>query len=400
DCSPEGYCICSSSHCSPPFDPPSISELHHGQALLYSTSLSGDRLAKSRLVVMRRRQKWINGAPEASSAVKFSIFPSEHRQTIIGFGGALTDSTVLNINNLTEHLQRKLMESYFGADGIGYSIVRIPIASCDFATHEYSYDDKEGDFDLRSFALVPEDALKIKWARRAMELVEMEGRELKVLASPWSAPSWMKTSGQLIGAGELKNGSEYSRTWANYLAKFIDLYSAQGVPIWALTVQNQPSVGNWSDIPFQNMYMSPQMEAKFVRDFLKPALLSSSGGRNVSVVIHDDFRPHLPDWPDITLSEPGVEPLVDGIAVHWYLDKDVDPERLSLTKERHPRQFLLGTEACVTDTKGPRLGNFTRAVLYARDIIQDLTHSVSGWMDWNLALDLKGGPNWVGNNAD
>ncbi|KAF8375818.1 hypothetical protein PRIPAC_82247 [Pristionchus pacificus] len=210
----------------------------------------------------------------------------------------------------------------------------------------------------------------------------------------------MKTNGHMKGGGNLKNGSEYSHSYANYLVRFIDEYSTQGIPIWGLTVQNEPSTGTDADYRFQTMYMSPQMEASFVREYLKPALNTSPNGKNVSIMIHDDFRSNLPEWPDITLSEPQVDKLIDGIAVHWYGDRGVDPNKLSITKERHPRQFILATEACITDTAGVSLGNFTRAMWYAKDILEDLTHSVSGWVDWNIALDPQGGPNWVDNFVD
>lgn len=400
DCSPSGYCICSLSHCSLPLEPPSPSDLLPGHALHYSTSLSGDRLAKTSLPIDKRRSKWTNARTEASSGPRISLSSTEYRQTIIGFGGAITDAAVINIDYLPEELRDKLMESYYGPNGIGYSIARIPIASCDFSTREYSYVEREGDFQLESFSLAPEDSRKIEWTNKAKQLVDKDGESLKVFGSPWSAPAWMKTNGHMKGGGDLKKGSQYAQAYANYLVRFIDEYSSQGIPIWGLTVQNEPSTGTDADYRFQTMYMSPQMEASFVRDYLKPALVRSPNGRNVSIMIHDDFRSNLPRWPDITLSEPGVEPLIDGIAVHWYGDRGVNPVRLSQTKERHPRQFILATEACVTDTAGVSLGNFSRAMWYAKDIIEDLSHSVSGWVDWNIALDPQGGPNWVANFVD
>lgn len=399
DCSPDGYCICSVSHCSIPLSPPTPSDLQPGNVLHYSTSLSGDRLNKNKLRQNKRKGEWTNARTQ-SSLPRLSLFSTQYRQTIIGFGGAITDASVINIDTLPVQLQDSLIQSYYGPTGIGYSLARIPIASCDFSTREYSYVEREGDFQLESFSLAPEDSQKIKWTVRARDLVEKDSLSLKVFGSPWSAPAWMKTNGHMKGGGDLKNGTQYTQSYANYLVRFVDEYSSAGVPIWALTVQNEPSTGTDADYRFQTMSMPPQLQGSFVRDYLKPALLSSPNGKHVSIMIHDDFRSNLPEWPDITLSQEGVEPLIDGIAVHWYGDQWADPNKLSVTKERHPRQFILATEACITDTQGVSLGNFSRAMWYARDIVQDLSHSVSGWVDWNIALDPQGGPNWVDNFVD
>ncbi|GMT24114.1 hypothetical protein PFISCL1PPCAC_15411 [Pristionchus fissidentatus] len=400
DCSSDGICICSLSHCSSPLLLPTERDLNPGHALLYSTSIDGDRLAKTSLTVQSRSSKWTKSPSESLVVLRLSLDTTEYHQSIIGFGGAITDAAAINIESLPYELREELMQSYFGPNGIGYNIVRIPIASCDFSTREYSYVEKEGDFQLESFTLAPEDKQKIRWTKRAKDLVERDGHTLKVFGSPWSAPAWMKTNGHMKGGGNLKNGSQYTKSYAQYLIRFIEEYTSEGIPIWGLTIQNEPSTGTDADYRFQTMYMSPQMEASFVRDYLKPALLSSLNGKNISLMIHDDFRANLPEWPDITLSQPEVESLIDGIGVHWYGDRFVDPNKLSLTKERHPRQFILATEACVTDTAGVSLGNFTRAMWYAQDIVEDLTHSVSGWVDWNIALDPQGGPNWVNNFVD
>lgn len=155
----------------------------------------------------------------------------------------ISDAAGINILNVSSTLQQKLLASYFSQDGIEYSIGRIPMASCDFSTSPYSYDDHEGDFQMVNFTLTKEDFhLKIPLMLSA---VEMSRRNLTFFGSPWAAPAWMKTNGKMQGAGQLKGvaGDKYHEAWALYFAKFIKAYEDNGVKIWGITVENEPSTG-------------------------------------------------------------------------------------------------------------------------------------------------------------
>lgn len=155
----------------------------------------------------------------------------------------ISDAAGLNILNISSTLQKKLLMSYFSQNGIEYSIGRIPMASCDFSTHPYSYDDNEGDFQMQNFSLTKEDLhLKIPLMLTAMN---MSKRSIKFFGSPWAAPAWMKTNGKMQGAGILKGiaGDKFHEAWALYFAKFLKGYEDKGVKIWGLTVQNEPSTG-------------------------------------------------------------------------------------------------------------------------------------------------------------
>ena len=155
----------------------------------------------------------------------------------------ILDAAGINILNISSTLQQKLLTSYFSQDGIEYSIGRIPMASCDFSTSPYSYDDHDGDFQMVNFSLTKEDFhLKIPLMLSAMK---MSRRNLTFFGSPWAAPAWMKTNGKMQGAGQLKGvaGDKYHKAWALYFAKFIKAYEDNGVKIWGLTVENEPSTG-------------------------------------------------------------------------------------------------------------------------------------------------------------
>ncbi len=148
----------------------------------------------------------------------------------------------MNIKNLSNVLQDHLINSYYSPNGIEYNIGRIPMASCDFSTRVYTYDDISEDFNLTHFNLASEDLnFKIPVIRTALSRSE---REVKLFGSPWSAPAWMKTSNSTVG-GELIGvaGDKYHKTWAEYFVKFLDAYKENGIKLWGVTVENEPSAG-------------------------------------------------------------------------------------------------------------------------------------------------------------
>ena len=154
----------------------------------------------------------------------------------------LIDAAAINIKNVSSALQDHLIDSYYSPNGIEYNIGRIPMASCDFSTRVYTYDDVLGDFNLSQFQLAPEDlSLKIPVIKTALERSK---REVKLFGSPWSAPAWMKDSNSTVG-GELigQAGDEYHKTWAEYFVKFLDAYKQYGIKIWGITVENEPIAG-------------------------------------------------------------------------------------------------------------------------------------------------------------
>ncbi|XP_072026597.1 lysosomal acid glucosylceramidase-like [Amphiura filiformis] len=387
-------CVCNSTYCDQieSSDTRNLTSVFH----VYTSSLTGDRLTK-------RQYQFSSTANKSGDSILYVLNSKTTYQSIIGFGGAFTDAATINILNVSKPTQENLLKSYFSTDGIEYTIGRIPIASCDFSTRSYSYDDFENDFALQNFSLATEDAkYKIPVIRRVME---MSKKPVKFFGSPWSAPGWMKDSGKMKGKGALKGnpGEQYYKTWAQYLVRFLQEYSKQGIKIWGLTVQNEPNAGYDPWLPtygWQAMHLSSSMERDFVKIDLGPAL-DAAAYDNVSVIIFDDDRWLLPSWVDPILNDDNASAYVSGIGIHWYQGNDMSV--LTQTHSNHPTKFLLATEACtgygIFDTP-VILGNWARGEEYSHDILQDLNHWVTGWVDWNLALNLKGGPNWVGNYVD
>ncbi|KAK0399817.1 hypothetical protein QR680_003229 [Steinernema hermaphroditum] len=318
------------------------------------------------------------------------------RTLIKGFGAALTDAAAINLNSLNEALKERLINAYFTRKGSEYSLIRIPIASCDFSTREYSYADERGDEKLQHFKLQTEDVWKIDYLKRFRST---SPNDLYFFASPWSAPGWMKSNGRMKGGGTLLE--KYHGIYADYLIRFLEEYKSAGVAMHGMTVQNEPSTGADPDYAFQTMYFSAKDEQQFVKNHLGPLL--SEKFPSLELMIGDDFRKSLPNFPDVFLNDTQASAYVKGIAVHWYDREEVGADVFSKTHENHPDKFILSTEACNYD-KGKLVpvdfGSWQRGDNYAKDIMENLMNNVSGWVDWNLALNMEGGPNWVKNFVD
>uniref|UniRef100_A0A8C9W1I7 Glucosylceramidase n=1 Tax=Scleropages formosus TaxID=113540 RepID=A0A8C9W1I7_SCLFO len=287
--------------------------------------------------------------------------------------------------------------------GAEYNVVRVPMASCDFSTRLYTYADTPEDFQLLNFTLAPEDLqMKIPLLQRAQAL---SPRPLSLLASAWSAPAWLKTNGALIGKGTLKGvaGGKAHKTWANYYVRFLDEYSKHNLTFWAMTTGNEPTAGMMTNYSFQALGFTPETQRDWVSLDLGPAIALSKYPKT-QLLILDDQRLLLPHWARVVLNDIHAARYIHGIGVHWYFDR-IAPADLTLSTTHHlfPEYYLFGTEACagwIPLDRGVKLGSWDRAEEYAHDITEDLNHYVTGWTDWNLALDMGGGPNWAKNFAD
>ncbi|KAH8041158.1 hypothetical protein HPB51_013818 [Rhipicephalus microplus] len=190
----------------------------------------------------------------------------------------------------------------------------------------------------------------------------------------------------------------------HHYLRFVQEYERHGVPIWGLTTQNEPTTGFVPGFRWQTLGFSAKSQRDFVKLDLGPALAEAGYGVDkLQLMILDDSRLVLPHWANVVLGDPDAAKYVGGVAVHWYTDNITDPHVLDEVHDSFPNKFILGTEACTGSEKLEEkvlLGSWERAELYAADILQDFNHWVSGWTDWNLALDTEGGPNWVSNFVD
>uniref|UniRef100_A0A8C3U7R3 Glucosylceramidase n=1 Tax=Catharus ustulatus TaxID=91951 RepID=A0A8C3U7R3_CATUS len=232
----------------------------------------------------------------------------------------------------------------------------------------------------------------------------MSKRPLLLFASPWTAPAWMRSNGDVRGKGTLKGkaGDKYHKTWANYFIKFLDEYAKHNVTFWAVTAQNEPLAGLFTPPQAPTIAFTAAQQRDFIAEDLGPALVRSP--HRTRLLMLDDQRIHLPHWAKVVLGNATAARYVAGLAVHWYLDAIVPPGcSLEATHKLFPDHFLLYTEACTGFFMfrfAVSLGCWERGDHYSYSILTVMNHFVSGWTDWNLALDLEGGPNWVKNFVD
>ncbi|CAG0890294.1 unnamed protein product [Darwinula stevensoni] len=348
----------------------------------------------------RRIPSRVPSTDETTTRTRVRVNRQEEYQSLLGFGGAFTDAAGLNIKSLEPAAQELIIRSYFAPEGIRYNIGRIPMGGSDFSTRPYSYDDVEGDEAFEFWSLAFEDLeYKIPLVHLAREVSE---EEVLLFGSAWSAPRWMKTNNDFIGEGRLKD--EYYQLWADYFIKFLEAYSAAGLDMWGLTAGNEPTNGNIPGFSFNCMGWTPETQRKWVAENLGPTLRAAGYGKdNLTLMVFDDQRAYVETWLPTILGDPVIGEYVSGWAVHWYWNWLFGPEILDGAHADYPDFWILATEACEGSDLGEppvSLGNWLYAESYAHNIIEDLNHWVRGWVDWNLALDLEGGPNWAANEVD
>ena len=262
--------------------------------------------------------------------------PGKQFQQIEGFGGAITDASAETFYHLPEQARKEILKAYFDRnDGIGYSLCRTHINSCDFSSESYAYCEVAGDKPLDHFSIEHDRAYRIPMMKEAMKTA---GEDLKFFASPWSPPAWMKTNNNMLQGGSLK--PEYFQSWADYFIKFFKAYAKEGIPFWGLTVQNEPmAVQTWESCIF-----TAEEERDFVRDYLGPTLARNNMG-DLKVIIYDHNRGVISQRAGTVFDDPEASKYVWGTGFHWYTGNHF--ENIKLVKEAYPDKKLLFTEGCV-----------------------------------------------------
>lgn len=311
--------------------------------------------------------------------VSVEIDPTRKFQQMDGFGASLTDSSAhLIFNVLTKSQREELMKKLFSYEnGIGISFLRQPMGSSDFALSMYSYDDlPQGvteDYDLKYFSIEHDKKYIIPLLKEALSI----NPSLKIMASPWSAPAWMKTSGSMIG-GSLKT-SCYD-VYARYFLKFIEAYRAEGIPIYAITVQNEPLY-----VPgdYPGMGMSAQEQLSFIVNYLGP--LFKKNNIETKILIYDHNWDNT-TFAQIILNNPKAREFVAGSAWHCYAGKH---DAMSYIHSLFPDEEIWFTEA----SGGDWIPAFTDAFM---DQMMHVVRATRNWAKtvvwWNVALDEKNGP--------
>src|SRR4051812_27029623 len=318
------------------------------------------------------------------------VDPSKKFETFVGIGGALTDASAETFAKLPANKQQELIDAYFDPKkGIGYTLARTNIHSCDFSSESYTYV-TEGDADLRSFNIEHDRRFRLPFIKRA---IAATGGSLKIFGSPWSPPAFMKSNNDMLHGGKLKR--ESYQAWANYFAKFIKAYAREGVPIWGVTIQNEPmATQKWESCIF-----SAEDERDFLRDHLGPTL-RREGLADKNIIVWDHNRDLIYQRVSTLLKDPAAAKYAWGIGYHWYepwSGGEMMFDNVRLVRETFPDKHLLFTEGCVDVFDANRLHDWSLGERYGISMIRDLNNGTVGWTDWNILLDEKGGPNHVQN---
>ncbi|KAJ8713063.1 hypothetical protein PYW08_008367 [Mythimna loreyi] len=384
-------CVCNSTYC----DRITKEPLTAGQYVVYKSSQSGLRFNKTRANLQPV-------SDSESGHTTLLLHPQTTFQTVEGFGGAVTDAAGINWKNLSASAQKSLIDSYFSDNGLQYNMIRVPIGGTDFSTHPYAYNELPiNDAKLSNYSLTYEDfTYKIPMIKSAMQA---SSSPIHVVATTWSPPPWMKSNNAYTGHSWLK--PEYYQTYADYHLKFLEKYMAEGVPIWAITTTNEPTsglVGFMNSI--NNLGWTSASMGSWIVNNLGPTIRNSTF-KNIKIITGDDQRLTLLYWVNLMIAEHHKAlDYIDGIGVHYYTDFITPASVLSQVGKSYPDKFIIATEACegtmLFEKHHVDLGSWTRAKKYLIDIIDDFNHGVVGWIDWNMCLNVQGGPTYISNFAD
>lgn len=317
-----------------------------------------------------------------------NIYPDVEYQRFHGFGGAFTEASAYTLSRMSEDIYSSIMRDYFGEGGLGYTFCRSHIDSCDFSLGNYSAVTSADDFDLKTFSLARDEKYIIPMIKKAQAT---GGQPIKLLLSPWSPPAFMKTNGQKNYGGKLK--PEYRSMWARYIARYIREYRSRGIDVAAVSVQNEPkAVQRWDSCIY-----SAIEEGEFVSEFLAPQLAADGLG-DIKIIIWDHNKERAYERTRDTLSVGSCMEAVAGIGFHWYSGDHF--EALDIISRKYPGKLLIFTEGCVEYSRFDKANQLKNAQMYAHDIIGNLNAGMNAFIDWNMVLDEKGGPNHIGNYCD
>ena len=412
------------------------------------TSESGDKIAEKENI------RFTRGVAEGPVIV---IEPEQTKQTIDGIGSAFV------LAHLDPEVRMEVMEALFSDKGANFSLARTHIGACDFCVKgRYSYDDRKGDTLLQSFSLdhdfagfrvsefpgiVDESYDLLPMIQEALDIKsKQQDTGLRIVASAWTAPAWMKDIEDWYRPGAPENNfqgtggtlkKEYEETYARYLLKYLDACREQGIRIWGITPVNEPHGNNGQ---WESMHFTPETQNDFIKKYLGPGLKSSTNSQ-VKLLVYDQNRDGLEHWADVILGDPETAAYVYGTAVHWYESTfKVYEDVFDRVTEKFPNHAIVHTEGCIDDLGKPAPDGitdpekfteenwfnndsfwwnpnatdwgysatwegvrtedhpiYTPVHRYARNIIVSIDHWLRGWIDWNAVLDYNGGPNHAGN---
>ncbi len=329
--------------------------------------------SKSKLIEQQANVSFANNSGTAASTI--TVDPNTTFQTMDGFGWCLTQASAQVMSGLATTQQNALLNDLFNpTTGLSSSVVRISIGASDLSNSTYTYNETVGDVNMNNFSLNGPDATYLIPILKKILLINPN---IKILATPWTAPTWMKTNSSYIG-GSLQ--TQYYAAYAKYFVKYFTAMQAQGIPIWAITPQNEP--GNPFNEP--SMSMNSTEQKNFINQQLGPQMAAAGFG-NIKIIAYD-HNCDLPAYPIDVLNNSAY---VDGAAFHLYAG---DISAMSQVHDQTGKNIYFTEQ--YTGAGGDFSGDFG---YHMKNII---IGSINNWaktaIEWNLAADVNLGPRTPG----
>lgn len=357
-----------------------------GKILVYTTADTANyRLTLTDSAVFSQK-----GQPTEREIVVF-VDPSKTFQTFLGIGGALTDASAETFYKLPKDKQQEFLKAYYNkTDGIGYTVARTNINSCDFSSDMYTYVTDSTDKQLNSFNIAHDKKYKIPFIK---EVMAAAGGKITLFASPWSPPSWMKDNHDMLHGGKLS--PDYYSSWALYYTKFIKAYQKEGIPVWGISVQNEPMAKQiWESC----MYTAEE-ETNFLKNYLGPTM-EKEGLKDKKIIVWDHNRDLMYQRAQTYFNDPVASKYAWGIGFHWYEDWSKGTQMFDNVRrvyEAFPNKNIFFTEGCSDSFDSSKYNSWAMGERYGSAMINDFNNGMVGFTDWNVLLDETGGPNHVQN---
>ncbi len=320
---------------------------------------------------------------DVKSSRAVNIYPERRCQEVLGFGAAFTETSAYNYAGMGEAGKEKIIKALFdGTDGLGFNFCRTHIHSCDFALNRYTYV-KEQDEKLESFSIDRDRRYIIPFIKKAMSTAE----DLRLFASPWSPPAWMKDNNDLCRGGRLLD--TYYQVWADYMVRYFMEYRKEGIPFAAVSVQNEALA--WQT--WESCRYTAEEEAVFVHAYLRPAL-NKAGFEDTGVLIWDHNRERVYERARDSFAAEGAREDIWGVAYHWYSGDHY--EELDMVHELFPEKKLVLSEISLGGQRGEKTpgahSSFTGLEIWVNELIENFNHYMSAFVAWNMIVDENGGP--------
>jgi len=392
------------------------------EATVYQTSQDGDNL------------KLISDNHQDTSILKkneitLKLLPNQEFQKYYGFGASFTESSAWNLATIPINLRKEVLTKLFSpSEGAGFSLTRTHINSSDYSNGHYTYVEERDESletfsineDMNGFSADENDQVRnIELVEPKYDIIPMileassiPGSNFKIIASPWSPPSWMKAG----ETAEMTNGyllPKYYGLWAKYLSMYVSAYKEEGINLWGITPQNEPLHAH--DARWDSSGFSPEQGRDFLRDHLGPQLVKD-GHLNLEnldaglrVLIYDHNKSVMNDYITPTYQDPEASKYAWGTAFHWYANSELDEnnwyaKELDELRTTWPDKGMIHTESSIDIDADDPIGQYWRESTdyagkfipfdtYAYDIITDINHGTQGYIEWCIILSHQGQPN-------